>query len=454
MTGQSLYNAVWRWHFYAGLLVLPFMALLAVTGGLYLFQGELTDLAYRSWEEVPPTAAPLPAEALVARAEAALDGTVLQVTPPAAAGRSYLMTVRTPDGQSRWAFVDPADGRVLGTTRYGGIMQVIRKLHSLQLVGFWASCLIEIAAGWAVILVGTGIYLWWPRGQAGGVVSVRGTPARRVFWRDLHAVTGAFAGVVILFLAVTGMPWSQVWGDKVQQWTTEAGLGEPTPPAETVPSWILTQPVDPGTLAPREHHHHHAAPTAAGLPWAVEKAPVPDSETPAAGPIGLDRALALLRAAGLPEPFTVTLPGGPRGAYVGAYTPPEVEAQRILYLDQYDGRVLGDVGFRDFGPAAKAIEWGVQVHLGAEYGPLNRYLMLAGCIAILLLVVSAPVMWWKRRPRGTLGVPPAADPRQARAVLAIMLPVALFYPLVGASLAAAWLAELGWDAARRRAIGQ
>ena len=39
--GTRWYNAVWRWHFYAGLLVLPFLMLLALTGGLYLFKAEI-----------------------------------------------------------------------------------------------------------------------------------------------------------------------------------------------------------------------------------------------------------------------------------------------------------------------------------------------------------------------------------------------------------------------------
>ncbi len=38
---SDLYRAVWRWHFYAGLLVLPFMITLAITGGLYLFHNEI-----------------------------------------------------------------------------------------------------------------------------------------------------------------------------------------------------------------------------------------------------------------------------------------------------------------------------------------------------------------------------------------------------------------------------
>jgi hypothetical protein len=34
---QSLYRAVWRWHFYAGIVFAPFVILLAITGIIYLF---------------------------------------------------------------------------------------------------------------------------------------------------------------------------------------------------------------------------------------------------------------------------------------------------------------------------------------------------------------------------------------------------------------------------------
>ena len=66
--------------------------------------------------------------------------------------------------------------------------------------------------------------------EVGGVVTVRSQPAKRLFWRDLHAVTGIFAGGVIVFLAVTGMPWSAFWGKEVRQITTQAGWGRPKPP--------------------------------------------------------------------------------------------------------------------------------------------------------------------------------------------------------------------------------
>ena len=49
---SSLYRAIWRWHFYAGLMVLPFMVLLAVTGGLYLFHIELDAFWHRDLKQV------------------------------------------------------------------------------------------------------------------------------------------------------------------------------------------------------------------------------------------------------------------------------------------------------------------------------------------------------------------------------------------------------------------
>jgi uncharacterized iron-regulated membrane protein len=175
----------------------------------------------------------------------------------------------------------------------------------------------------------------------------------------------------------------------------------------------------------------------------LEKAPQPTAIAPrGAAPIGVDAAISRLQALGLERPFSIALPESPQGAYVGDYRPDRIEDSRTIYLDPYTGRVLKDVGFRDWGVAAKAIEWGIAVHQGQQYGPLNRWLMLAGCGAIVLLAVSAVVMWWKRRPRGSLGAPPApTDPRVMRAVAGAIALVGVIYPLVGASFLAALAAD-------------
>lgn len=451
-TQSSVYRAIWRWHFCAGLLILPFLVILAITGGLYLFKDEIDRIAYRSVMEVQPQATRLPTSVLVQNAAGVFGGHVLQVTLPDNPAQSIQMTVKTATDETRTAFVDPYTGKVIGSTAYGGIMQIIRKIHSLQYFGFWASCLMEITAGWTIILALSGLYLWWPRGRRGGVISLRGAPRMRVFWRDLHAVTGVIASVVILFLAITGMPWTKVWGRYVQQWTTSAGLGVPKPPVDVLRDWqIGATGKRPGGSA--HEHHSHAPEFKADLPWALEKAQVPPSRpADAKHPLSIDAALSVVSKAALPRPFSLALPMGPHGAYVVSYRPPQVEKTRVLYIDQYDGKILGDTGFERYGPAAKTIEWGIAVHQGLEYGPFNRAIMLVGCIAILFLAVSAPIMWWKRRPKGTWALPPAANPRIARGVAMIMVIVGIILPLTGVSMLAAWLGVWLFEKARGRSV--
>ena len=43
---NKLCFAVWRWHFYAGLFVVPFIVILAVSGAVYLFKPQIEH-----WEE-------------------------------------------------------------------------------------------------------------------------------------------------------------------------------------------------------------------------------------------------------------------------------------------------------------------------------------------------------------------------------------------------------------------
>jgi uncharacterized iron-regulated membrane protein len=491
---RSLYQAVWRWHFIAGLAVMPFLVMMAITGGLYLFKDEITLLVYRNLIEVPAQQAQMaPLSEVIANAEAGLNGHALQISPPSGPDRSIRMIVRAPSGDALTAYADPYDGRLLGSFPYGGIMQTIRKIHSLQKFGFWASCLIEIVAGWAIIMVGTGVYMWWPRGRKGGVVSVRGNPQKRVFWRDIHAVTGALVGVVIVFLAGTGMPWSLFWGVKIQTWVGQHQLYAPPAPGYTQREEMMGMKMPGDPPAPKPNP---ASPeVAAELPWAMEKAAVPSSDMsemkdmqgmkdmagmkgmesmkgmdampgmpgmepmpepkkmdgPAKQPIGVDKALATFRDIGVTGGFDLALPIGPDGIYVANIRPRKVRDTRTVYLDQYSGKVLGDVAFRDWYAGGKAIEWGSSVHQGREYGAINRYIMLIGCLSIIVLAASSLTMWWKRRQRGSFGLPAdPADPRVARGLLGIMIPIGIFFPLVGISMITALLMELTYSRIRNQ----
>lgn len=420
--GARFYRAVWRWHFYAGLLVLPFLVLLAVTGGLYLFKDEINGVIYRRYLTVTPAdTASLAASELIAKATEAVPGQAVRYVPAAARTASVEVGVATADRGTVSVYVDPHDGRVLGSIADDAkLMPILKKIHSLEYFGWVPNRIIEIVAGWAIVLVVTGVYLWWPRGRSGGVWTPRLKPGGRLFWRDLHAVTGLYIGVLILFMAATGMPWSGFWGAKLNSFIASNGLGYPPEFWESVPK----------SQVPMGHEMHQ-------VNWSLENEPMPASMETGAAPIGIDKALATFAGLGLARGFVVDLPNGPEGVYSASLFPDQAENERVIHLDQYSGQPLFDGGFHELGAGAQAIEWGISVHQGQEFGRVNQLVMAATCVAIVLMAVSAVAMWWKRRPKGSLGAPRVPENyRIAKGVLMIAAAIGILFPLVGASLLA------------------
>ncbi|MDD3354020.1 PepSY domain-containing protein [Zoogloea sp.] len=441
-TESALYRRVWRWHFYAGLICLPFLATMALTGALYLYKVPIESLVYSRLLFVPPTqASALDAESLVARAREAEPGKVVRFVAPPQAGHSAEVGIRTAEGAIS-VYLDPASGQVLGRLRDDlKLMEVIKQVHSLAIAGTVANHWIEVVAGWAIVLVVSGTFLWWPRGQSGGVCSLRGRPAQRTWWRDLHAVTGIAAAAAILFLAVTGMPWSAFWGAQFGRLTNEWGVGLPRylfgpAPQSSLPlaslgevPWALTQ----ARLPLSAPHADHATVTP----------PAETAEAEVTAPaIGLNEAQRIYARLGLPAGTPVSLPDGPRGAYTAMLFPDDARAQRVVHLDRYSGAVIADVGYPQYGVAGRLTEWGVNLHTGRQFGWGNQLVMLAGCLAIVALAVSAAVMWWKRRPRGRLAAPPRrAGDRAAWSAIAAAVLLGLIYPLLGASMLLALLVD-------------
>ena len=433
---DAVYRAVWRWHFYAGLLSLPFLILLSVTGSLYLFKDEINGTVFASRTTVAAQASrPLSPDILLFNAsEAVPTADPVSLTDPADPTAAAVVTMA--EGSRKiLVYLNPYNGDVLDhVDRDGEFMMVVRRLHSLAYFGPVANGVIEVVAGFAIILVVTGSYLWWPRRQAGGVFSVRGTPRRRVWWRDLHAVTGLVAGAGLFFLAATGLPWSIWWGQQVRTLSNEAGVGQPralwaNKPVSNVPMREML--------------------TTTG--WAMEDAPVPVSNPSAASAIGLARAVEVLRGLGMPPGFEISLPVGETGVYAAAAYPKDVTAQRMITLDQYTGKPLVDVRFADLGGVARAVQYGIGIHKGEHWGRINQLAMLAFCLATILLSVTAAVIWWKRRPAGRLGVPPwPRDRRVAVTVTGIVLVLGALFPLTGLAVLGMIVVDLAIQALRPR----
>ncbi|MBA4489295.1 PepSY domain-containing protein [Paracoccus sp. S1E-3] len=428
---SNLYRAVWRWHFYAGLLILPFMITLAVTGAIYLFRDEIDRRVHADFMRVTPVEEQrLAPSEIVAAALAAQPGTAVKYTDPAQPDLSTEITIQPETGPRMAVYVNQYGGEVLEVRPDRSTFAwTVRYLHSLRFFGAKPRLIIEIVGGFSILLVATGIFLWWPRGQKGGVVSVRGKPERRVFWRDLHAVTGIFAGGFIVFLAVTGMPWSSVWGAKVNEWANGRNFGYPAGLRIDVPM--------------SNEHLDHVAKTS----WSMEQAQIPMTMPPMDGqPIGLDAAVAKFDALGLNRGYSVALPTTPEGVYSGSVYPDDLSRQRVVHLDQYTGHSLIDMSYADYGPLGRWLEFGINTHMGQTFGLLNQIVLLTACAGIVLLAVSAAVMWWKRRPSGSLGVPPLPSDRRVFIGLFVLLGIGgLLFPLTGLTLLVMIGLDLAWQ---------
>lgn len=442
----AFYTVAWRWHFFAGLFVVPFMLMLAFTGIIYLFKPQLDQWMFGELLNVPASSQMAhPADHLVKVALQRYPGAVLlKYQPPATATSSSKLVIRH-QGQKLAVYLDPYRGTLLGSQDESSTLQaVVLKLHGELFMGRSGDLLVELAASWGVVLLVSGLYLWWPRGR--GKLAVfwpRFSAGGRTLWRDLHAVTGFWGVLFVLFMLFSGLTWTGLWGEKFAAvWSQFPAQMWDDVPKSNRKAIALNSTEDKV------------------VPWAVEQTPLPRStgnhaehSAPGTGPSGnlasisLQQIIHLAQARNVAPGYTIALPDGPEGAYTISVFPDDPRHEATLHVDQYSGKVLADIRFKDYAAVPKAVEFGVALHEGKFFGLANQLLMLAICLLVIFSCISGIIMWIKRKPDGKLGVPvtPATTPRW-KSALFIMLLLGMAFPLVGAS----FLLVLVADEVRRR----
>ncbi|KWE99409.1 PepSY-associated TM helix domain-containing protein [Burkholderia pseudomultivorans] len=457
------YRTLWRWHFYAGLFVMPFLVILAITGTLYCFQPQIEPLLYPHRLVVEPRDTPrLDADTLLAKARAAMPAgaTPVSVQVSTAPDRSAEYVFRMRDGSRESVYVNPYDGSVLGTLSVERrFMQIDRMLHRKLLLGKTGELLMELAACWTFVMIGTGIALWWPRGSAriGRALRPDLSLCGRPLWKNVHATAGIWLAAGTVAFILTGLPWSGSWGKNFKALAATVNLGAPEGAwgGASVRSTRAGAPAQPAAAQPPAHdgHHHEAGESMPGMvmddlplpqtPWAVGNVPVPHSPSaPTPAPLSVDRAIAIVAGLGVTNGYTLALPSGPDGVFTASYFPADPKAERTIYLDQYSGAVLKDIGYADYGAVSRAVSYGTSLHMGRYFGLANQLLCAVLSLGLAAMAVTGAVMWWKRRPAGKLGAPSrerGAPPM--RGWIAALVLLGIVFPLMGLTIVAVWLVD-------------
>ena len=408
-------SLLWRIHAWAALIASPFALAAALSGMLYVFTPQLEAMLHGHLDKVVPVGAARPLDASVQLAiQSAPEGWVVHsVLPPLRAEDSvkeaFMPPVRNLRNEhaghgaapARPAFLRPSFGvplsalvvyvnpypeavQAAGTPHHAAVLGSLtqserfsnwaRKLHSTYLVDGWR-WVIELAASWLLVMLISGVFLWWPQRQE---LSQDNAPATgRARWQRWHAWTGVTLSLMSAAILVTGLTWSKHAGEQIR-WARDA-LGQQSP---RIPGHLRSSPA----LDAKAMLGWQAA-------WDAARAIQPQSTAQVAmqlmppraedGPGGFWRANHLERSPG----------------EAGAPT-----RRFDLLLDAYSGEALYFSGWEAQTAFGKATAIGIPFHRG-EFGLWNQALLLLFGLGVVFSILSGWVMYFKRRQRGVAGLP-------------------------------------------------
>ena len=423
--GTRWYNAVWRWHFYAGLFCIPFVIWLALTGTIYLWRPQLEALLDRPYDHLATAGRIASPDAQVNAALRAVPGSTFQkYVVPEGDGQAVRVLV-TAQGTDRRVYVDLRSLAVLHVaTEDDRPLAVVMRLHGQLLAGDLGSYLVEIAACWAIVMLLTGLYLWWPRGRTGlaGVLYPRLRSGRRLFWRDIHATAGIWVSVFAIGLILTGLPWASAWGSYLGE--VRALTGTAQGPVDWTIGGKAPTPKADAMLGPHAGH--------GGMVMAA----------PPITPGELARVIATVRPLGIAPPVLLSPPEHEGASWAASSDAADRPLRSDAQIDGATGHVVGRIDFADRHWIDRIIGYGIAAHEGALFGIANQVLGTLTALFLLVLAISGVIMWWRRRPIGLLGAPiPLAHPRFGAGLVAAIVALGIYMPMFGATLVLVLIAE-------------
>jgi uncharacterized iron-regulated membrane protein len=431
-----------RLHFYAGILVAPFLLVAAMTGLAYTFTPQLEQLVYHDQLTVASTTGtPKPLAEQIAAARATHPAGAVVTVRPGVGDATTQVDFSSPEldeEHQHTVYVDPYTLQVKGqlTTWWATtpLKTWFDDLHRNLHLGATGRYYSEFAASWLWVLALGGAVLWWRRQRGNRTARRLLTPdlaarkgVRRT--RGWHAATGLWITVGLLLLSATGLTWSRFAGDNFHAALDAVRGGTPS---------VST---DLAGAAPAATVGHHGEPVTAATGAPVD-------------PAAIDTVLQGARKSGLTGPVEIGVPADTTAAWTVTQTRNLWPVGRDSVAVDSTGKVVDRVDFADWPLLAKLTRWGVNAHMGTLFGWVNQLLLAALALGLICVISWGYRMWWQRRPtrlgrRALVGAPPAGRgawqhlPPWAIVVgVPVLLAVAWVLPLFGVPLLAFLAADI------------
>lgn len=364
---RSLWLRLHRWF----ALSLGWILILAgLTGALLIAAQPLDRLAHPEFFEAPAAtqaaaqAAPLDPVLEQAGQEFGSKAT-FRFKLPQEAGDSLWLRVQSPSWRGT-VYLDPASGQEQG--RRGeteGFVNTLFKLHSTLLLEADGKAILAWTALAYVLLLLTGVILWWPKRWPGNWrIELNKNLMRALF--DLHRIGGVVMGLLIAILVVTGayMAWRPL-GDVLNTLSGSTAVKSPKLPRLS-----------------------------------------PDSPEASLVPPSLDTMLASARAA-MPDgqaSFVQIAANTQQAMRIRFRAPGEPHPNGIssVWLDPRTGAVLAVQRWNELDPGAAAVAIAYPLHTGELGGVALEIINALTGLVLGGLGLSGVWLWWQRRKARTL----------------------------------------------------
>lgn len=358
--------------FASGVVVL----IVSLTGSLLVFEHELEEaVAHERFFVESPGVQRLPADALLARVRDAYPGRRVGGFELDADPRK---TVRVQLEEPRTTvFVNPYSGGIQGDqaheTRF---FTIVLKLHRYLLAGETGKAVTGVSCVVFVLMLLSGVVLWWPRNAA--FLRDRLRIRLKARWRrvnyDVHSVAGFYAAFPLLVIALTGLVWSY----------------KPV-------NGALFQLLD-------------------GKPQDKSR---PVSVAAGRTPGGLSYEALVARAHrqyAFPGDLRVTLPKDDSASVVVAKEDLSAAMPNVvsfLYFDQYSGKLLKAEPYATVSRGMKVRRAVYPIHTGSAGGVFTKIIALLVSLFAASLPVTGFLVWWGRRRKPTSAPVSSNRPRRA-----------------------------------------
>ena len=364
-------------HLWLGLASGLIVLFLAITGCIYVFSQEISNWARKDEIYVPKvTQTRIPVTQLWQQTQEAV-GKKIQINSVQVYNdpeKSVVFTCYKGSEGSIWYFgnidqyysiyTDPYTGKVLGIyDEEMDFFNIVKMLHWSLLLSHPIG---QQITGWAtfifVIMLITGIILWWPKNKAARKQRVWFQWKETTKWRrknyDLHNILGFYIASIALIIALTGMVWAFSWFQAV---VYVVGSGSVTPPENVQKKSVMIAEANKDAAMEKA--------------YVVIKQKYADASAFSMSP---------------PADSTAVI-----SAYIQQYDG-VYYVNHSLQFDQYTGKLLHERRQEEKNFGEKLITANYDIHVGAILGIPGKIIAFIASFICMLLPISGFLIWYGR----------------------------------------------------------